>query len=146
MSLYLNTGEPVPEAVKEVVAHEYVEWSEPNNMEKLRSKAVQVISDMMFTAPMIYTLSHHSNLKQESKSTYMYKFEVILPKTLLPTPSWFKNATHGDELKYVFFEETSEIFKGMPGHEDTKLEDWEKDVAKYVMDLWTNFAKTGWVF
>ena len=76
----------------------------------------------------------------------MYMFDVILPQTLLPTPSWFKNATHGDELKYVFFEETSEIFKGMPGHEDTQIEDWEIDVAKNVMDMWTNFAKTGWVF
>lgn len=142
-SFVLNTVEPIPEAVKEVVAHEYIDWSEQNNMEKLRSKAVQILSDMMLTAPMLLTLSHHSKLKKESKSTYMYKFDVILPSTLLPTPSWFKNATHGDELKYVFFEETSEIFKSLPGHEDTQIEDWERDVAKYVMNLWTNFAKTG---
>ena len=76
----------------------------------------------------------------------MYKFDVILPRTLLPTPSWFNNATHGDELMYVFFAEDSAIFNVLPGHEDQQIEDWERNVAKYVMTLWTNFPKTGWVY
>ena len=145
LSVIQNSIEPIPDVVKEVVVHEYMDWNEPSSMEKLRSKVVQFYSDMMFTAPMLLTLSHHSKLAKESKSTYMYKFDVILPRTLMSTPSWFNNATHGDELMYVFFAEDSPMFNVLPGHEDQQIEDWERNVAKYVITLWTNFAKTGWV-
>ena len=135
--------EEVSDVVKEIVAHEYIDWSDPDNVEKLRTKAVQIISDAMFTAPMQLVLNQHSKLARESKRTYMYKFDIILPRTMLPTPSWFNNATHGDELMYLFFDEDNQFFNDLPGHDGQEIEDWERDVAKYVMDLFTNFAKTG---
>ena len=139
----LRTAEEVPNIIKEVVAHEYTDWSDPENIDIIRTKAIQVLSDMVFTAPMLQTLSGHASLAEESKNTYMYTFSVIPSTHVLPVPSWFNNATHGDEFLYEFFEEDGGVLTLMPGKENFKPEYWERWVAEYVMTLWSNFAKTG---
>ena len=141
----LQSSVEVPEVLKEMIAHEYTLWDEPNNMERRRSKALQLMSDKFFTASMEFTLSEHSKLAKDSISTYMYQFGIILPKTMYPTPSWFHNATHIDELMYIFYDEDTPLYHNLPSPTDRQLEDWESDAARYVMDLFTNFAKTGYV-
>ena len=143
LSLLFRTAGDVPDIVKQVVAHEYTDWNEPNNLDAIRKKSVQLLSDMVFTSPMLQSLSGHASLAKESKNTYMYVFSVIPSKHVLPTPSWFNNATHGDEFAYEFFEEDGGVVSLMPGLKDYKPEDWERDVAQYFMTLWSNFAKTG---
>ena len=143
LSYMFRTVEEVPDALKEVIAHEYTDWSDPENLDTIRTKSVQLLSDIMWTASMLQTLSEHASLAEESKNTYMYMFSVIPSAHAVYVPSWFNNATHGDELLYEFFEEDGGMMNLMPGQEDFKPEDWERGVAEYIMTLWSNFAKTG---
>ena len=128
-----------------IIAHEYTDWSDPDNMEKRISKVLQILQDKWLTAPTEFELSEHSKVAQDSISTYMYMFGIIPPRNIYTTPSWFHNATHGDILLYLFYDEDSPLYLNLPGPAptDRQLEDWERDAAKYVMDLFTNFAKTG---
>ena len=143
--LALNTviGENIPDPVKEVVAHEYTDWSDPNNLDTIRSKSVQLFSDLIFTSPMLQSVSGHASLAQQFKNTYMYVSSVIPKYRVLQTPTWQKLATHGDEVGYLFFEEDGGAVPRMQGHENFKPEECEKEVAQYFMTLWSNFAKTG---
>ena len=143
LSLMFRTVEDVPDIVKQVVTHEYTDWNEPNNLDTIRKKSVQLLSDLVFSSPMLQSLSGHASVAQESKNTYMYVFSVIPSRHTLPVPSWFNNATHGDEFAYQFYEEKDGTMSMIPGLEDYKPEDWEMDMAQYIMTLWSNFAKTG---
>ena len=85
---------------------------------------------------------HASSAKSGAK-TYLYEFDVLPSAHPWPTPSWCDRASHGDELLYLFFEQTGGLMTFVPGHEDFLPEDWEREVAENIMTIWSNFAKTG---
>ena len=133
----------VPQLVKDLIVHEYTDWSDPESIEKRRDKLVALYSDMFFSVPLIETISRHNSLSQNSGSTYMYMFDVLPSVRALPTPSWGKKANHADELLYVFFEESDGLLSFMPESEDFKPTDWDRESSEYLMTMWSNFAKTG---
>ena len=133
----------LPQAVKDILIHEYTDWSDPEDMEKRRTKLVAVYSDMFFTIPLIETISQHNSLATNSKNTYMYLFDILPSTRAMPTPSWGKRANHADELLYVFFEESDGLLSFMAGREDFKPTEWDRQDSKYLITMWTNFAKTG---
>ena len=143
LTLMFRTLADVPDIVKQVVAHEYTDWNDRSNLDLIRRKSVQLLSDMVYTSPTLQSVTGHASSAQESKNTYMYVFSVIPSRHTLYVPSWFDNATHGDEFSYEFFEEGGGTMSLLPGFEDYEPEDWERGMAKYVMTLWSNFAKTG---
>ena len=136
-------AEDVPDIIKEIVAHEYIDWSDPDNQDTIRDKSVNLLSDLVFVSPMLHALSGHAKLAQKSKNTYMYKFSVIPSYRVMPMPSWLQTATHGDDFNYLFMEEDGGAVSRMTGHEHYRPERWEWDMAQYFMTLWTNFAKSG---
>lgn len=68
----------------------------------------------------------------------MYEFTYTSPfATKFVRSSLWMGAVHAIEIPFVF---------GTPLHEpDGVVSDEDKDVARKVMTLWTNFARTGCV-
>lgn len=137
-----SIGGDAPVVINDLTAHEYTDWSDPDDMDKRRHKFAAMCADLLFTVTLAETIAQHERLANGRKGTYMYVVDVSPSSHLLPTPSWCTKATHGDELQYVFFEESLEVWK-LLGREDYKPMEWERDVAKYMINMWTNFAKTG---
>ena len=135
-------GTDVPEVIKDLVAHEYTDWSDPEDMKKRLHKLTAIVTDTFFSLSLLETIARHESLAKDNRGTYMFVFDVEPSRHLLQTPTWSKRATHGDELLYLFLGESNEIGKAMTG-EDYKPENWEIEVARYIMDMWSNFAKTG---
>ena len=142
-ALHLAFGPDIPKVVKGMTVSDYTDWEDPDNAETMRSKIVDIATDFMYSIPMVETIDLHDALKGDSKTSYMYMFDV-LPSTRLfdMTPSWSKKATHMDELIYLFFEEEGG-FASLLGGKRYDATELDRSVARNIMTLWTNFAKTG---
>ena len=136
-------GTNVPKVIKDLVVHEYTDWTNPENTEKIRNKFMQIYADFMFSVPMLEVINCHATVAQTSKRTYQYVFAVKPSVSVLPAPAWIKGAAHIDDVEFIFFDDTSGIMTYLPWMVDYRPEDWEKDIAKYMMTMWSNFAKTG---
>ena len=132
----------IPEIVNGIVSHEYTDWHDPESMERRREKLIALYSDIYFGVPLTETTKRHRSLSKTS-STYMYLFDILPSVRAMPTPSWSSKANHADELLYVFFEEADGLALAMPWTKDWKPTDWDRENSKYIMTMWTNFAKSG---
>ena len=136
----------VPDIVKQVIVHEYTDWRDAENMELRRNKLVAFHTDLFFGIPLTETVNRHRALVTKlnsMKSTYMYLFDILPSARGLPAPSWATRANHGDDLTYLFYDESGGIMKFMPWVEDFRPTDWDRESAKYLMTMWSNFAKSG---
>ena len=136
-------GTEIPEIVTNILTHAYTDWEEPENMEKRRNKIVALLSDISFGVSLAETVAWHHSLAPDSKNTFMYIFDIPPSIRHLPTPSWAKKANHGDDLIYTYFEESEGMDSFTLREEVFKPTDTDRDAAKYMMDMWSNFAKTG---
>ena len=140
----LDSAADVPELVADVVRHQYTHWPDPELMEAIRDQFASLHSDIAFTEIQLQTVVRHASLSQETEArTYLYYFDVLPSAHPMPSPAWCVKASHGDEMVYEFFEETDGLMTFVPGYENWTAEEWERDMAKTVMALWANFAKTG---
>lgn len=75
-------------------------------------------------------------LYQRTGRTYSYLFSEPnrLGGILTPFPDWL-GADHADDLQYVFGKPLSTPLGYWPRH---------RDVSRYMIAYWTNFAKTGY--
>ena len=135
-------GADFPKIVKDVIVHEYTDWKDPENMERRRDKLTALYSDIFFGVPLTETVSRHRSLSKTS-STYMYLFDILPSIRGLPAPSWATKANHADELMYVFFEESDGLVVFMPWIEGWTPTEWDRENSKYIMTMWSNFAKSG---
>ena len=142
IALSYALGTDVPEVVKLLVAHEYTNWDDPEDMGERRHETAAIITDIFFSLSMIETLKLHESVTNYLKGSYMFVFDIEPTRHLVPGPSWSKRAVHADELLYLFYGETNEIAKSMSG-KPFEPADWEVEIAKYIMNLTSNFAKTG---
>lgn len=138
MALMLALGADVPNTVKDIVISEYTDWTGPHNSAKIRDNIVALYSDTVFTIPLFQILDFHNSLAETSKRTYMYHFDAMPSENLLFSPSWSKGANHADDLPFLFGGVMS-YFRG----KDFTPKAWEVTVSKFMMTMWTNFAKTG---
>ena len=143
MILPYELGEEVPDIVKDLIIHEYTDWKEPENSEKRRTKLVALYSDILFSLTHIETVERHRSLAKDTKSTYMYLFDILPSARALPAPSWARRANHGDDLVYTFFEETDGFMTYLQGNENFQPTELDRESAKYIMSVLSNFAKTG---
>ncbi|XP_061177723.1 uncharacterized protein LOC133186505 [Saccostrea echinata] len=97
--------------------------------------AADLFADLAMNYPTFYLLQLHSNTK--NTKTYQYSFAHKPTWELIQDrPAWLTGPNHASELAFVF-----------------GLEDWyphtvsptsaELDLSHSMMDMWTNFAKTG---
>ena len=132
----------VPELVKSIVLQEY---ADPDEKENTWDKLVALCTDLSVGESQLETNQWHETLARLNVNTYLYEFDVLPFSSghLLPNPSWCDRASHGDELLYLFFEETGGLMTFNRGSEDYRPQDSDRDVAKNMMTMWSNFAKTG---
>ena len=136
-------GEDIPQVVRDVMSHEYSDWDDPYNVAKLRKGLMQIYSDFMFNIPMCDALGYHNSVVKEPRRSYHYRFAIKPSRGIAHSPSWHRDATHADELSYLFYGEIDGLLQNMPYNDDYAPEPWESDIADYMITMWSNFAKTG---
>ena len=136
-------GSDIPQVIRDLITQEYTDWSDPEDIEKIRNKFMQIYSDFMFSVPMNEAIEYHTSITKPSKKTYQYVFGVKPSLSVLPEVSWVKKANHIDELEFIFFDETEGMMSHLPWTQGYRPEEWEKEIADYMITMWSNFAKTG---
>ena len=136
-------GSDIPQVIKDLITQEYTDWSDLEDMEKIRNTFMQIYADFMFSVPMNEAIGYHTSMKKPSKKTYQYVFGVKPSLSVLPAASWVKRANHIDDLEFIFFDETEGMMTHLPWTREYRPEEWEKEIADYTITMWSNFAKTG---
>ncbi|XP_035824563.1 uncharacterized protein LOC101855630 [Aplysia californica] len=101
----------------------------------LQREALDAVDSFTFVAPTLVELNDVVRTAPEKKH-YMYEFNY--KSSFSKTPKWM-SAQHGEELLFVFdvlLKEWADTGYGPPDATDIL-------VSQQMMELWTNFAKTG---
>ncbi|XP_052808038.1 cholinesterase 1-like isoform X2 [Mya arenaria] len=139
--------------LKPLIEFEYTNWTKPDDDMSLKLALVAMVTDSLFFYPALATAVGHVTLADSGRFTYMYEFSAeptthgFMSSSWItgnasdafqsPTPNWVHGPNHGDEMKYVFGYPTANKYR-VPGDGST-----DRDRAKTVMTLWSNFAKHG---
>ncbi|XP_077478530.1 bile salt-activated lipase-like [Stigmatopora argus] len=109
-------------------------WPSTPKKEDIKRTIVDVGTDYIFLVPTQAALYLHA-ANATSGRTYSYLFSEPnrMGGIALPYPSWM-GADHADDLQYVFGKPLSTPLGYWPRH---------RDLARYMIAYWTNFAKTG---
>ncbi|XP_020491720.1 carboxyl ester lipase, tandem duplicate 2 [Labrus bergylta] len=109
-------------------------WGSNPNKETIKKTVVDVGTDIIFLVPTQAALYLHATNATTGR-TYSYLFSQ--PNRMggigRPYPSWM-GADHADELQYVFGKPFTTPLGYWPSH---------RYVSRYIINYWTNFAKTG---
>ncbi|XP_039620239.1 carboxyl ester lipase, tandem duplicate 2 [Polypterus senegalus] len=105
-------------------------WGASPSLETIKKTIVDVESDFLFIAPTYASLCLHNQHASVGK-TYTYVFNM--PSRVPFFPSWM-GAEHAEDLQYVFGKPFTTPLAYFPRH---------RDVSKYLIAYWTNFARTG---
>ncbi|KAL1253267.1 hypothetical protein QQF64_017960 [Cirrhinus molitorella] len=107
-----------------------VNWGSDPSDKDIKKTVVDLETDFIFLVPSQAALYLHSD-HAVSGRTYSYLFSE--PSRMPVYPLWM-GADHADDLQYVFGKPFSTPLGYFPRH---------RDVAKYMISYWTNFAQTG---
>uniref|UniRef100_A0A673LQM4 Carboxylic ester hydrolase n=1 Tax=Sinocyclocheilus rhinocerous TaxID=307959 RepID=A0A673LQM4_9TELE len=107
-----------------------VNWGSKPSDTDVKKTIVDMETDYIFLVPTQATLYLHSD-HAKSGRTYSYLFSE--PSRMPIFPLWM-GADHADDLQFVFGKPFSTPLGYFPRH---------RDVAKYMISYWTNFAQTG---
>lgn len=88
-----------------------------------------LVGDFMLTCGAVFQADYHS---LQNQPAYFYIFDYRPPSS--PFAEWM-GVFHTAELPYVFGNPIGKTFT-----------DFEDEFSKDIMDMWTTFAKTGYVF
>ena len=117
--------------VLDAIIHFYTPWINPDNQTLLRDRIGDSLGDLNFVCPTVDLAEHYA---RDNLDVYFYEFRHRY--SVNPWPPWM-GVMHGDEIFFVFGEPLNNS-KGYT-HEEKKL-------SKKVMEFWSNFAKTGYVW
>ncbi|KAK7896593.1 hypothetical protein WMY93_021918 [Mugilogobius chulae] len=109
-------------------------WGTNPNRETIKKTAVDIGTDYIFLVPTQAALYlHKANAKTGRTYSYLFSEPNRMGGLITPYPSWM-GADHADDLQYVFGKPFTTPLGYWPRH---------RDVSKYMIAYWTNFAKTG---
>ncbi|XP_030198214.1 bile salt-activated lipase [Gadus morhua] len=111
-------------------------WGTNPDQETIKKTVVEIGTDYIFLIPTQAALYLHANATiGRSGRTYSYLFSQPnrMGGLVLPYPSWM-GADHADDLQYVFGKPLTSPLGYWPSH---------RDVSRYLIHYWTNFAKSG---
>ena len=116
----------------------YTDWEGPDHdYSEMTKEYLKLSGDFTFFMPALKTLFAHARSPKQSKS-YLYEFD--LRPSYTDKPAWVAGSNHGDELPFVFgFPDSMADGMRFGGH----VPDYEKQVSKNMMIMWSNFAKSG---
>ena len=116
----------------EILEHEYTEWERNSDNFSRRDNIMDLISDGQYKAPLVKMAQEHS----ETADTFFYSFAYSTQSE--DYPQW-SGGVHGDELPYIFGAPLVGGLSPFP----SSYNSFEKELSKFMMRKWTNFAKTG---
>eukprot|EP00066_Takifugu_rubripes_P010523 XP_003978424.1 PREDICTED: bile salt-activated lipase-like [Takifugu rubripes] len=109
-------------------------WGSNPNRETIKKTVVDVGTDYIFlVATQAALYLHAAHAKTRRTYSYMFSEPSRLGGIAKPYPSWM-GADHADDLFYVFGKPFTTPIIYWPRH---------RDVSRYMIAYWTNFAKTG---
>ena len=117
-------------ALMKSVQHNYMDWTDPQDKISVRQNMIDMCSDIYFFVPAIRVANKHSEIKT-IKSTYFYEFSQ--KSSVSRQPDWVMGASHTAEIPFVL---------GFPTAVSNIPEN-EIILSRKMMNMWTNFAKTG---
>ncbi|XP_052783735.1 neuroligin-4, Y-linked-like isoform X2 [Mya arenaria] len=118
--------------IYDILEHEYTQWERPESNFSRRDEVMDMLSDGQYKAPLIKMAQEHSKVND----TYFYSFAYSTQSE--DFPQW-SGGVHGDELPYVF---GAPLVGGLSPFPSTYTSQ-EVELSKFMMRMWTNFAKTG---
>ncbi|KAJ0057347.1 hypothetical protein NL108_004932 [Boleophthalmus pectinirostris] len=109
-------------------------WGTSPSREEIKKAAVAIGTDYIFLVPTQAALYLHSKHATTGRTySYLLSEPSRLGGMITPYPDWM-GADHMDDLQYVFGKPFSSPLGYWPRH---------RDLSKYMIAYWTNFAKTG---
>ncbi|XP_051960984.1 bile salt-activated lipase-like [Xyrauchen texanus] len=124
------TQDKGPEAGAATFQEYTVSWGDGPSDKDIKKTIVEAETDYIFLVPTQAALYLHSDLATTGK-TYSYLFSESSRIPVFPT--WL-GADHADDLQYVFGKPFTTPLGYFPRH---------RDVSRYMISYWTNFARTG---
>ncbi|XP_038637733.1 bile salt-activated lipase-like [Scyliorhinus canicula] len=106
------------------------DWPANPSQETIKRTVVALETDVLFLVPTQLALDLHSRHAQGAK-TFSYLFSY--PSRAPIYPRWM-GADHAEDLQYVF---------GKPFATPLGYRPRDRDVSRYIIAYWTNFAQTG---
>uniref|UniRef100_A0A8C7MYK3 Carboxylic ester hydrolase n=1 Tax=Oncorhynchus kisutch TaxID=8019 RepID=A0A8C7MYK3_ONCKI len=95
---------------------------------------VMIETDYIFLVPTQVALYLHASNAQSARTySYLFSEPSRMAGIVQPYPSWME-ADHADDLQYVFGKPFTTPLAYWPSH---------RDVSRYLIAYWTNFARTG---
>lgn len=136
----------VPKAMMESVMHQYIDWSHPNDAAIVKGKILELESDVSFFAPAIDASMKHQYVMPKGKKSTNYLYVFDHKPSFVPKPLWLKGAKHTMEVAYVFGLQKSlerKLIDDLGAIDPLKVTEDDIKLSKYLMTVWSNFAKTG---
>ena len=138
-------GDNVPDVITDMIIHKYRNWTNPSDINNIRQSFVDMTGDFVFDYHAKLLADFHANLSSDSQRiTYAYRTEALPSQHILWVPSWESKPNHADDSTFLFgYDKEGFIAWTEPYSEDYEPEEWELQVSKLFMTLFSNFAKTG---
>lgn len=118
--------------IYDILQHEYTQWDRPTDSNTRRDDVMDLLSDGQFKSPLVRMAQEHA----KTADTYFYSFAYSTQSE--DFPQW-SGGVHGDELPYIF---GAPLVGGLSPFPSVYNQQ-EMEISKFMMRMWTNFAKTG---
>ncbi|KAK3105782.1 hypothetical protein FSP39_005668 [Pinctada imbricata] len=112
-------------------------YTSNGSLDEQSNRACDLFADMIFTSQTYEMLTFHSN--NNVRKTYQYQFSKIGARRIVLPPKWFRGSEHGADLIYLF--RTNQDFRSEMV--DMSLTGPGTEMSKWLISLWTSFAKSG---
>ncbi|XP_060577077.1 neuroligin-4, Y-linked-like isoform X3 [Ruditapes philippinarum] len=118
--------------IYEILNLQYTQFDRPSDNYTRRDEIMDLLSDGQYKAPLVKMALEHA----KTADTYLYSFAY---STQSEDFAQWSGGVHGDELPYIFGAPLVGGVSPFP----TAYTPQEKELSKFMMRMWTNFAKTG---
>ncbi|XP_064827202.1 bile salt-activated lipase-like [Oncorhynchus masou masou] len=121
-------------ATNNAFAEYTADWGDDPRQKTIKKTVVMIETDYIFLVPTQVALYLHASNAQSARTySYLFSEPSRMAGIVQPYPSWME-ADHADDLQYVFGKPFTTPLAYWPSH---------RDVSRYLIAYWTNFARTG---
>ncbi|XP_064861106.1 bile salt-activated lipase-like [Oncorhynchus nerka] len=121
-------------ATNNAFAEYTADWGDEPSQKTIKKTVVMIETDYIFLVPTQVALYLHTSNAQSARTySYLFSEPSRMAGIVQPYPSWME-ADHADDLQYVFGKPFTTPLAYWPSH---------RDVSRYLIAYWTNFARTG---
>ncbi|XP_045187078.2 bile salt-activated lipase-like [Mercenaria mercenaria] len=137
-------GENIPDSIRAVVVSEYTNWNDPENNDNTYDSFIRLSSDYVFNSHTIDITKIHATKDGDNSNTYLYMFNALPSQHILwVPPTWKRGSVHADEWAFILGYDSDTGFTSATAPYGQEPEEWEIEMSKVVIKIWTNFAKSG---